>query len=99
MATAEPTAIRFGLPVNASIGVSDQTRLQAELERPEYHNALVVVAWEHKIVETIVQNFLSANGGDRTTVPSWHGDDFDGIFVVTISRTGDVTNAVFARKH
>jgi hypothetical protein len=28
------------------------------------HNALVVVAWERKIVETMVQNFLSAYGGD-----------------------------------
>jgi hypothetical protein len=78
LATIEPTAIKFGLLVNASISVSDQTRLQTELERPEYHNALVVVAWEHKIIETIVQNFLSANGGDRTTFPSWHGDELMG---------------------
>jgi len=98
LATIEPTAIRFGLPVNASIGVSDPARLQNELERSEYHNALVVVAWEHKIIETIAQNLLSRNGGDRTTVPSWRGDDFDGIFVVTISRTEDATSAVFARK-
>jgi hypothetical protein len=41
--------------------------LETELER--YRNALVVVAWEHKIIETIVQNLLSANG-DRTTVPN-----------------------------
>jgi hypothetical protein len=72
--------------------------LETELERPEYRNALVVVAWEHKIIETIVQNLPSANG-DRTTVPNWHGDDVDVIFVVTISLTGDATNAVFARKH
>jgi hypothetical protein len=48
LATIEPTAIRFGLPVNASIGVSDPTGLQTELQRPEYHNALVIAAWEHK---------------------------------------------------
>jgi hypothetical protein len=54
LATVEPTAIRFGLPVNASIGWSAVAELQAELERPEYRNALILVAWEHKIIETEV---------------------------------------------
>jgi hypothetical protein len=99
LATIEPTAIRFGLPVNASIGWSDVTQLQAELERPEYRNALIVVGWEHKIIETIVQNILSGNGGDRTVVRNWHGSDFDRMFVVTISRTVGKISATFARKH
>jgi hypothetical protein len=78
--------------------VSDPTGLQTELQRPEYHNALVIAASEHKNIKTIVQNLLSANGGDKTTVPK-HGDDFDRIFAATISWTGDATNAAFARKH
>jgi hypothetical protein len=31
-------------------------------------------------------------------VPKWDGNDFDSIYVVTISRTGDTTKATFALK-
>jgi hypothetical protein len=100
LATIEPTAIKFGLPVNASIGVSHTDRLEATLEKRIYHNAVVLVAWEHNDIVTIARDLLSANGGDATRVPDeWPGDDFDSLFVITITRTGTGTNASFARKH
>jgi hypothetical protein len=100
LATIEPTAIKFGLPVNASIGVSHTDRLEATLEKRRYHNAVVLVAWEHNDIVTIARDLLSANGGDATRVPDeWPGDDFDSLFVITITRTGTSTNATFARKH
>jgi hypothetical protein len=76
LATIEPTAIKFGLPVDASIGVSRTDRLEAALEKRKYRNALVVVAWEHNDIVTIARDLLSANGGDTTRVPdAWPGDD------------------------
>src|SRR5580704_4442324 len=44
LATIEPTAIYFGLPVNASIGFSKTDDLHAALLAPQYKSSLVVVA-------------------------------------------------------
>jgi hypothetical protein len=99
LATIEPTAISFGLPVHASLGVSDTDGLRAALEQPLYRNALIVVAWEHKLIGTIARAVLGDYGGDPTAVPKWHGDDFDSIYVVTINRTGDSAKATFVVKH
>lgn len=98
LATIEPTAISFGLPVNANIGVSKTEQLQAALEQPRYRNDLVLVAWEHKLIETAARALLAAHGGDVTAVPKWPSDDFDSIYVVTIVRTGEAAKASFAHK-
>ncbi|MBA8878387.1 hypothetical protein [Phyllobacterium myrsinacearum] len=99
LATVEPTAISFGLPVNASIGVSDRKDLTKALSKPELRNARVLVAWEHKKIDNIVSDLLTANNGDATSVPKWSGDDFDSIYVVTITRNGEAAKATFEIKH
>jgi hypothetical protein len=98
LATIEPTAIFFGLPVNASFGLSNTDGLRTAVEQPPYHNALVLVAWEHVLIETIARELLAAHGGDPSLVPKWHRDDFDSIYVVTITWTGDVAKAAFVHK-
>jgi len=99
LATIEPTAISFGLPVNASIGVSKMDQLQVALEQPLNRNGLILVAWEHKLIENIVSMLLNAHGGDAAIVPKWHGDDFDSIYVVTMNWTGDTAKATFVHQH
>ena len=99
LATIEPTAISFGLPVNASIGVSKMDQLQVALEQPLNRNGLILVAWEHKLIENIVRMLLNAHGGDAAIVPKWHGDDFDSIYVVTMNWTGDTAKATFVHQH
>jgi len=99
LATIEPTAIAFGLPVNASIGYSDVVGLQAAIEQAQYRNAFILIAWEHNMIENAARALLAAHGGDVAVVPKWDGDDFDSIYVVTISRSGDTTKASFALKH
>ena len=99
LATIEPTAIFFGLPINAHFGVDDTDGLRAALEQPVYSNALVVVAWEHTLVKTIAGGLLATHGGDAGRVPKWQGDDFDSIYVVTITGTGSAGRAEFAIKH
>jgi hypothetical protein len=96
LATIEPTAISFGLPVNASIGVSDTEGLRAALEKPVYRNARVLIAWEHGNIEGTVRALLAAHGADATVVPEWHSDDFDSIYVVTITSIGAKRKATFA---
>jgi hypothetical protein len=99
LATIEPTAISLGLPVNASIGVSKMDQLQVALEQPLNRNGLILVAWEHKLIENIVRMLLNAHGGDAAMVPKWHGDDFDSIYVVTMNWTGDTAKATFVHQH
>ena len=99
LATIEPTAISFGLPVNASIGVSKMDQLQAALEQPGNRSGLILVAWEHRLIENIARMLLNAHGGDAAVVPKWHGDDFDSIYVVTMNWTGDTAKATFVHQH
>jgi hypothetical protein len=99
LATIEPTAISFGLPIHASIGVFDTDGLRTALEQPQHRNAVILVAWEHEVIETTVRAILASYGGDVSGVPKWRGDDFDSIYVLTISRTESATTASFVLKH
>ncbi len=98
LATIEPTAISFGLPIHADFGFSDTDALQSSLEQPEYHDALVLVAWEHTLIETIARALLAAHGGDAALVPKWQGDDFDSVYIVAITRADGAATATFAQK-
>jgi hypothetical protein len=99
LATIEPTAIFFGLPVNASFGFSDTDDVRAAIEQPGYRNAVVLVVWEHKLIETIARALLAAHGGDPALVPEWPKHDFDSIYVVSIKGTGKAAKATFIHKH
>ena len=99
LATIEPTAIFFGLPVNASLGVTETDRLRAALEDVTYRNKFVLIAWEHKLIETVANDLLASHGADQKAVPTWHSDDFDSIYVVRMNWVGDVATATFEHKH
>jgi hypothetical protein len=99
LATIEPTAIYFGLPVNTSIGFSKTGDLREALLSPQYRRSLVVVAWEHTIIEKLARKIIADEGGDSATVPHWQGSDFDSIYVVRITRSADKTQAVFTLEH
>jgi len=94
LTTIEPTAIAFGLPVNVDIGFADVERLQAALVAPEYRQALVFVAWEHRLIDVVVRALLAAHAGDASVVKDWDEDDYDGVDVVSIDANG---RATFAR--
>jgi hypothetical protein len=99
LATILPTAISFGLPVNASIGAADGEGLRATLKQPQYKNALVLIAWEHGEIEATVRALLAAYGADAAVVPKWKKGDFDSIYVVWITSIGDATKATFKVKY
>jgi hypothetical protein len=99
LATIEPTAIYFGLPVNASVGFSRTDDLHAILLAPQYRSSLVVVAWEHKIIEALARKMVSDAGGDAASVPHWASADYDSIYVLRITRTDDKIDTAFSVEH
>jgi hypothetical protein len=100
LATVEPTAIFFTLPVDTSFGFSDIIDLQAALEKrlSARRDTLILIAWEHKQIEDLVKGLLDAHGGDPALVPKWHGSDFDSIYVVTVSKNGGAASFALKRE-
>ena len=98
LATIEPTAIAFSLPVDASIGVSNLDALRQKLESPSYRSAFLVVAWEHSDIAKLARLLIKDYGGDPAVVPDWQGGDFDSIYVVRLARAGRGTTATFEQR-
>jgi hypothetical protein len=99
LATVEPTAIAFGLPIHADIGQQRINDLRRQLDLPIYHDAFVLVGWEHHQIVPLAQALLQEHGGDPRLVPDWNNDDFDSIYVVKVHRSGSATTASFEVSH
>jgi hypothetical protein len=99
LATIEPSAIKFGLPVNVDYGFLEVDKLRTVLEQPLYRDATIVVAWEHKLIDVLVKEMMTAHGGDEDTVPKWDGKDFDGLYVLKLTWSGPNATIAFARDH
>jgi hypothetical protein len=86
--------------VDTSFGFSDIIDLQAALEKrlSARRDTLILIAWEHKQIEALVKGLLDAHGGDPAVVPKWHGNDFDSIYVVMISRNGGAASFALKRE-
>ncbi len=89
LATIEPTAIALGLPVDTQYGFEDIKHLQEALASPAYKDATIFVAWEHRLLEQVTRNLISANGGDPDVVPVWTDYDFDSIYIVSLKSDRD----------
>ena len=98
LATVEPTAISFGLPVNTQFGYADTDALAGELERPRWRSSLLLVAWEHVELVKLARRLLADAGGNAGQVPGWAYGDYDGIYVIRISRGSDGVRASFERQ-
>jgi hypothetical protein len=99
LATVEPTAIAFGLPIHADIGQLRINDLRRQLDLPVYHDAFVLVGWEHHQIVPLAKALLQEHGGDPKSVPDWNNGDFDSIYVVKIQRSGAATTASFEVGH
>ena len=95
LATVEPTAITFGMPVDTRFGFKDIEELQVTLAQPEYRNATVLVGWEHKQIVKLARSIVKDSGGDKALVPKWPGEDFDSMYVLRITRDGAKTTTRF----
>ena len=104
LATVEPTAVLFGLPVDVSLDLNDRKGLMTALEkrRASDRNVFVLVAWEHKQIAPFVRAILGAHGADAANmkeIKDWDGKDFDSMYVVTIGQLRNSTRATFEHKH
>jgi len=84
LATIEPTAVRFGLPIYDKYGFKDVSAIVGALSDEKYKNSTIFVAWEHHLLVEIVKTLLSAD--KSIMVPKWDDRDFDSIYVVEIDR-------------
>jgi hypothetical protein len=99
LATAEPTAIAFGLPMQADFGFTEIGKLKSALLDPAYRKATVLVVWEHHQLRDLVPKLLGDVGGDASAVPAkWPRSDFDSIWRVTVQRKHGATSAEFAHE-
>ena len=95
LATIEPSAIAFGLPIHSAIGQARIDDLRRELNGPAYRDATVFVAWEHTMGAKLARALMKQHGGDPDQVPEWKGGDFDSIYAVRVKRSGPSTTASF----
>jgi hypothetical protein len=96
--TIEPTAIACGLPVNTLFGFKETKKLEAELLKPAYQNALIFVAWEHCAEEQFARQMVVDLGGDGAQVPVW--DDktmaYDAIYLIKITQQNGHSSVAFS---
>ena len=97
--TIEPTAIRCGLPVNTEFGYDEIKGLEDELDKPQYQNAIVFVAWEHGLLDRFAENMVRDNGGNTKEVLPWTNKEYDMIFIFKIVRENGQKKFSFTVDH
>jgi hypothetical protein len=99
LATIEPTAIQFGMPVQTPYGYSKIGDLGTALLDAQWHDRTVLVAWEHREIQEYVQSLVRSFGGNTRDVPRWDSDDFDSIYVVRLDWSSTPPVVHFAHDH
>jgi hypothetical protein len=95
LATIEPTAIQFQMPVQTPYGFSQIDRLGSALVDPANRGKLIVIAWEHRLIEQLLRQMLATHGGNPADVPKWQSDDFDSIYIVQLDWQSGTPRASF----
>ncbi len=84
LATIEPTAIYFSMPVQLPFGFDETTKIADELKSSKYKDALIFVAWEHHKIKEIIQKLMPQ--ASELQIPNWQNDDFNSIYIVKINQ-------------
>jgi hypothetical protein len=99
LATIEPTAIQFQMPVQTPYGFAQIDQLGNALVDPANRGKLIVIAWEHRLIEKLLRQMLSAHGGNAADVPKWQSADFDSMYVVRLDWRDGTPRASFRHDH
>lgn len=84
--TISPSAIKLGLLVNIDFGANDTGDLADELLQDKYRNATVYTAWSHGYLPELINTVAGkALGEKRTITDDWDGEDFDSLYVLTLT--------------
>jgi hypothetical protein len=91
LATVEPTAVRFGLPVNATIAFDNTEGLKKLLSEMIASNKYrrILVGWEHHLAGKLVKEMVEASGS-KEIVPKWNSADFDAIYIMNFKDSGEI---------
>ena len=84
LATIEPTAIAFGLPLNVEIPQNRPRQLITALLNRRYKNSVIYIAWEHKYLVEIGRLLLK-RFNNPTDIAIWQGHDFERVLVFEIA--------------
>jgi hypothetical protein len=95
LATIEPTAIAFGLPVDVTYAAEDWPKLAKRLSDPTYRPGTILIVWEHTDLVKLARALVAAQDGNPGIVPDWNRSDFDGIDVLHIQRTSPPIGITF----
>lgn len=99
LATVEPTAIQFGLPIETPYGHSRIDSLESTLVDKKWRGRTVLVAWEHREIQDFVRRLVAAHGGSASDVPRWESADFDSVYVLRVDWSGSAPVMRFAHEH
>lgn len=99
LATIEPTAIYFGMPINSGLGFDQADALSTLLLSEQNKQRLVVVAGEHRVIEAVARRLVTQFGGSAGTVPHWRSRDFDSMYIVQIRQGDGPTHVDFRVDH
>ncbi|HEV3428747.1 MAG TPA: histidine phosphatase family protein [Paraburkholderia sp.] len=99
LATVEPTAIQFGLPIQTPYGHSHTDALEKTLLDPSLRDRTVLIGWEHREIETMVRKIVAEHGGSASDVPKWKSADFDSIYVVRVDWSSGKPVVRFSHDH
>jgi len=97
IATIEPTAIYHEMPINIQYGfgeIDSKSGLASELLSSTYHSSLVFVTWEHSYAVRLAKEIANATGYEGN-IPSWSNDNYDKLYVFTITWNGSEPNVKF----
>lgn len=84
--TISPAAIKLGLPVNIEFSANDTSDLARELTADKYHNSTIYTAWSHGYLPELINKVAGkAVGGKQSITDDWSGDDFDSLYVLTLT--------------
>ena len=84
--TISPAAIKLGLPVNIEFSANDTSDLARELLTDKYHNSTIYTAWSHGYLPELINKVAgTAVGGKQNITDDWSGDDFDSLYVLTLT--------------
>lgn len=95
LATIEPTAIALQMPVNTQYGYTAITDLQGAVTQTSLAATTVFIAWEHGQIIPLAKALVKQFNGKPGVVPSsWNENDYDTIFVITITRPASGQSSV-----
>ena len=84
--TINPSAIKLGLPINLQYSANDTRALANELTDDKYHNSTIYTAWSHGYLPELINSVAGKALGKKTTLTEdWSGDDFDSLYVLTLT--------------